>query len=886
MARFCAAIRLMPYNTDLAGAPRSASEARSCEKELGLLRRDQVNVGEAVFERSPRLTAPLAMATTSGARASAAPPSAAPAAPRLRPAPPRRGAAVACLPPPRPFRPATGGDARADAAPPPHAALLEAPTAPTEPAAARPEAFEAWRVRALLARLRAAGGPAARLRLLRAQPMVAAFLRAGREGAALAEALDALPPYEAYLLALLPALGQPHVLRPLPPGVAPAAALAALAAALAPVDDFYGALGGLPGYQLQCLEFLAAGAGAEAAPAPARAAAAAAEFLPPPGLSLVDPAHAGAVAAATAAGVAAQPALAEIWPLGGAGDRLGLRCEATGEALPTAVLPYCGRPLLAALVRDLQARERLHWRLHGAQPATPVAVMTSGAKGNHARVAALLAGARWHGRGRAGFRLFQQPLVPVVAAAGGAWLLAGPGAPLLRPGGHGAVWKLMLDAGIFSWLRGRGATGALVRQISNPMAGQDATLLALAGAGLGGGRAFGFAACERAPGAAEGLNVLACGPGGWRVTCVEYTEVERAGLGGAAAAALPANANVLYVGLAAAEAAVAVGAAAGDAAATLPGLLLNARKAVTAWDPATRRVGPAFGGRLEATMQNLADAFPTPAAAPPATPAAAAALATFVLHGPRRRVTSSAKRRRAPGSAALAQTPDGSFLDLQANAAELLARAGVAVPRVPAAAEFLAAGPSFVFLYHPALGPLWDVISQKVRGGRLGRHAELVLELAEAALEEVDVEGSLLIEADAPLGHEVDDAGGDADGARLVFSDRCGRARLARVRVRNAGVDWAAPLNEWWRHRVARREACRVRLRGAAEFDAADVELSGDLEFDVPDGHRLLVRPTGPGGAPEATLERLDGAGPSWRWAHALDAANAVRLTLVEAEAP
>ena len=38
---------------------------------------------------------------------------------------------------------------------------------------------------------------------------------------------------------------------------------------------------------------------------------------------------------------------------------------------------------------------------------------------------------------------------------------------------------------------------------SNPMAGVDATLLALSGTGYADGRSFGFASCERAVGAAE-----------------------------------------------------------------------------------------------------------------------------------------------------------------------------------------------------------------------------------------------------------------------------------------------------------------------------------------------------------------------------------------------
>ncbi len=42
----------------------------------------------------------------------------------------------------------------------------------------------------------------------------------------------------------------------------------------------------------------------------------------------------------------------------GAGDRLGLRCDVTGDSVPTALLPYCGRTLLEGLLRDLQARAR------------------------------------------------------------------------------------------------------------------------------------------------------------------------------------------------------------------------------------------------------------------------------------------------------------------------------------------------------------------------------------------------------------------------------------------------------------------------------------------------------------------------------------------------
>lgn len=44
--------------------------------------------------------------------------------------------------------------------------------------------------------------------------------------------------------------------------------------------------------------------------------------------------------------------------------------------------------------------------------------------------------------------------------------------------------------------------------------------------------------------------------------------------------------------------------------------------------------------------------------------------------------------------------------------------------------QYLEKGPGFIFLYHPALGPLWDVISQKIRGGALMHGSELVLEVS------------------------------------------------------------------------------------------------------------------------------------------------------------
>ena len=55
--------------------------------------------------------------------------------------------------------------------------------------------------------------------------------------------------------------------------------------------------------------------------------------------------------------------------------------------------------------------------------------------------------------------------MPLVSAADGKWLVPEGLAPILKPGGHGAIWKLMLDEGVFSWMYQHDREAAIVRQI-------------------------------------------------------------------------------------------------------------------------------------------------------------------------------------------------------------------------------------------------------------------------------------------------------------------------------------------------------------------------------------------------------------------------------------
>jgi len=57
--------------------------------------------------------------------------------------------------------------------------------------------------------------------------------------------------------------------------------------------------------------------------------------------------------------------MAEIYPVGGAADRLRLQDEKTGSFLPAAQLLFGGKTLLESMIADLSAREYVHYKLFG-----------------------------------------------------------------------------------------------------------------------------------------------------------------------------------------------------------------------------------------------------------------------------------------------------------------------------------------------------------------------------------------------------------------------------------------------------------------------------------------------------------------------------------------
>lgn len=650
------------------------------------------------------------------------------------------------------------------------------------------------------------------------------------------------------------------------------------------MEKFYDSIGGIIGYQVAALELIKASEleADKSNPQWTRRGAVGAgqlkkRFSVPHGPDLAKD-HKYANQAASW-GLEGLPDMAEIYPLGGAGDRLGLVDEVTGECLPVAMLPYCGRTLLEGLIRDLQGREYLHYKVHGVQSITPIAIMTSSAKKNNERVHALCENLGWFGRGKQNFRLFEQPLVPTVAAADARWMVSDPLTAVLKPGGHGVIWKLASDEGVFQWLSGLGRKAAIVRQISNPMAGVDTTLLALSGIGLKHNKKFGFASCRRNVGAAEGVNVLTeqrNGDGSWEyaITCIEYTEFSKLGIAdvpvssGSLEAQYPANTNVLYVDLAAVERI-----ASSRTAASLPGIIMNLKKPTVFYDQHGLKHS-VQGGRIECTMQNIADSLVNRRSSI-ISPEEHDELDTYVIYNERRKVTSSAKRRRKPNDASLHQTPDGSFLDVTRNAYDLLRSCGVVMPEMSGNHCYVDTGPPFIALLHPALGPVWDVTRQKIKGGSIAERSELQLEIAEFSWRDVELSGSLLVQATNAMG--------SVQEGIVQYGIGCGRCRLHGVHIRNKGVDWDGKSNVYWQHQVHRHEALEIILHGNAEFEAFDVVLEGSHRFEVPDGHCMRVT-SGASGLSYMTTPLAGEAANTgtWFWQYEVDIVGQFVLNMVE----
>lgn len=191
------------------------------------------------------------------------------------------------------------------------------------------------------------------------------------------------------------------------------ASLRKLVKILVDTDHFYKNIGGIIGYHNTVLSLI------EANKHPNNHTSTD-NFYQPKGIPLTKPSE--EIDYAVKQYILNMPLFGEMYPIGGAGDRLSLIDEETGEPLPAALLPFTGQTLLTGMIRDLQSREFLYHRLTGKQLTTPVALMTSQAKNNHQHILDICEKASWFARPKDSFRLFTQIQVPVISISGD-WIM-------------------------------------------------------------------------------------------------------------------------------------------------------------------------------------------------------------------------------------------------------------------------------------------------------------------------------------------------------------------------------------------------------------------------------------------------------------------------------
>lgn len=558
--------------------------------------------------------------------------------------------------------------------------------------------------------------------------------------------------------------------------------------------------------------------------------------------------------------------MAEIYPVGGAGERLNLIDSRTGTPLPAASLAFLGRTLLEGLIRDLQAREYLFYKLFGKQIETPVAMMTSDEKNNETLIRTICKEHGWFGRSPESFRFFKQPLVPTITKEGN-WSLLSHLQLNLKPGGHGVIWKLAEEQGVFNWLEANGRKKSIIRQINNPIGGTDFALLALAGTGCAENKSFGFLSCERLLNCAEGVDVIIekelHGEVEYKLTNIEYTELAQKGVGevpskpGSPYSIYPANTNLLFMDIAAIRKALKKG--------SIPGQLINMKSKVPYLD-VDGKLSQVEGGRLETTMQNIADYLVDRFPRFLTKEEFRDKLQTFIVYNPRTKTISTTKKAYVAGQDPVS-TPEQAFYDLQLNSHDLLSNWCLfSLPPLGSILDFVERGPNSIFIYHPALGPCYSIIAQKIRNGRMAEGAELQLEIAEVDISHLEVTGSLMIESKSPLGRN-----DHKEHLRYGSESRCS---LRNVRIVNKGIDKGASQN-YWKDEISRLETCRVILHEGAEFHAEDVSLVGDFIFEVSSDHRLEVS-QGADGNLKRVLTRIES--PTWHWSYEFDAENNIIL--------
>ena len=262
------------------------------------------------------------------------------------------------------------------------------------------------------------------------------------------------------------------------------------------------------------------------------------------------------------------------------------------------------------------------------------------------------------------------------------------------------------------------------------------------------------------------------------------------------------------------------------------------------------------GARVESTMQNIADLFTEVSSKPQSM-----LKKSFILVKPRHKAISTVKKIE-PASR---ETPSRCFYDFLQNNEQLLKNCGIKTAPLLPFPSYATNPIPHLFRYHPALGPTFAVIAQKLQRGQLSLGAEWIVDIAEIYARNISIDGSLRIYAVQQTGH--------LEGGVRYYSDRVGRCYLNNVVVKNRGLHQQSAANYWQSYE--REESVVIHIEGDGEFFAENVVLQGARQYHVKAGERLSI--TASNGFVKESVENI--AQASWSWKYRLEKDFSIKLS-------
>lgn len=498
--------------------------------------------------------------------------------------------------------------------------------------------------------------------------------------------------------------------------------------------------------------------------------------------------------------------LAVLFPVGGAGERLGLQ-DSQGKALPVGFLKFKKKTLLEALFNDVMAWEHLYQKRFGKTCSIPIGLMTSEVNNNHDLIEAFLKKHDFFGKKPEDVYLFSQPLVPVLSQNGD-FLMQAQLELLRRPGGHGAIWNTLMSTGVLDQFLKRGKDKALVRQINNPAAAQDFPLLSFLGLGFEKEALFGFASCPRLVGSSEGMNVCLESHNQHWLSNIEYTEFEKKQIKdepvcpGSSFSVFPSNTNLLFVDLPMVKEKLQKK--------SVFSPVVNFKSAYHCFRSGSYQ--ELFGGRVESMMQNLCDELAVDKTQ---------ALTSYLSFANRTKTISVCKKAYVPNKSFL-ETPLGCVYELLQNDYELLENhSGFSLPAFPSSDFFEENGAPFYLFYRHTLGPIYADFAKKIKKGTLAYRAYLDLDI-----DEVEIQNLYL------------------DGAFKIWGrGKESSCHVKNCRVENLGLKKSVILpQQVWELDLETKESFNICLGKNSRFIADGITFSGHFDIKVPDNTCMIVQ--------------------------------------------